>query len=128
MVTVLHNHLGHNKWRQGNLYFFVCWTRVDPVVIDEVTHSAQHVAECWVTEVRVRWVGHRLLADVNIAAKSDFSVEQGHEIAPAVRHELVHHLPYLGNATIHVDPATASGEEHHRMANHEHDDLPTHSH
>jgi divalent metal cation (Fe/Co/Zn/Cd) transporter len=81
-----------------------------------------------VTEVRVRWVGHRLLADVNIAVRSDFSVEQGHEIARAVRHELLHHLSYLGNATIHVDPATASGEEHHRMANHEHDDLPTHSH
>ncbi len=81
-----------------------------------------------VTEVRVRWVGHWLLTDVNIAVKPDFSVEQGHDIARAVRHELLHHLPYLGNATIHVDSATASGEQHHRMLDHQHDDLPTHSH
>jgi cation diffusion facilitator family transporter len=116
-------------WSSGKSLFSRLLDGVDPEVIDEVTHSAQHVLEVLeVTEVRVRWVGHRLLADVNIAVKSDFSVEQGHEIARAVRHELLHHLPYLGNATIHVDPATASGEEHHRMANHEHDDWPTHSH
>jgi cation diffusion facilitator family transporter len=116
-------------WASGTSLFSRLLDGVDPEVIDEVTHSAQHVPEVLdVTEVRVRWVGHRLLTDVNIAVKSDFSVEQGHEIARAVRHELLHHLPYLGNATIHVDPATASGEKHHRMADHEHDDLPTHSH
>lgn len=116
-------------WASGQSLFSRLLDGVDPEVIDEVTHSAQHVAEVLeVTEVRVRWVGHRLLADVNIAVRSDFSVEQGHEIARAVRHELLHHLPYLGNATIHVDPATASGEHHHRIGNHEHDDLQTHSH
>jgi len=72
---------------------------IQPSSRDEVTHSAQHAAEVReVTEVRVRWVGHRLLADANIAVKSDFSVEQGHEITRAMRHELLHHLPYLGNA------------------------------
>ena len=116
-------------WASGKSLFSRLLDGVDPEVIDEVTHSAQHVAEVLeVTEVRVRWVGHRLLADVNIAVTSDFSVEHGHEIARAVRHELLHHLPYLGNATIHVDPATASGEKHHRMVDHDHDDLPTHSH
>jgi cation diffusion facilitator family transporter len=116
-------------WSSGKSLFSRLLDGVDPEVIDEVTHSGKHVREVLeVTEVRVRWVGHRLLADVNIAVTSHLSVEQGHEIARAVRHELLHHLPYLGNATIHVDPATASGEEHHRMANHEHDDLPTHSH
>lgn len=116
-------------WTSGKSLFSRLLDAVDPEVIDEVTHSAQHVAEVLeVTEVRVRWVGHRLLADVNIAVKSNFSVEHGHEIARAVRHELLHHLPYLGNATIHVDPATASGEKHHRMVDHDHDDLPPHSH
>ena len=116
-------------WESGRSLFFRLLDGVDPEVIDEVTHSAQHVPEVLeVTEVRVRWIGHRLLADVNIAVKSDLSVEQGHEIAREVRHQLLHHLPYLGNATIHVDPVTASGEQHHRIGNHEHDELPTHSH
>jgi cation diffusion facilitator family transporter len=116
-------------WESGKSLFSRLLDGVDPEVIDEVKHSAQHVPDVLeVTEVRVRWVGHRLLADVNIAVKSDLSVEQGHQIAHQVQHQLLHHLPYLGNATIHVDPVTASGEQHHRIGNHEHDELPTHSH
>lgn len=116
-------------WESGKSLFSRLLDGIDPEVIDEVTHSAQHVPQVLeVTEVRVRWMGHRLLAEVNIAVKSDLSVEEGHAIAHEVRHQLVHHLPYLGNATIHVDPATASGEQHHRIGKHEHDDLPTHSH
>lgn len=116
-------------WESGKSLFTRLLDGVDPEVIDEVTHSAQHVPEVLeVTEVRVRWIGHRLLADVNIAIQSDLSVEQGHEIAREVRHQLLHHLPYLANATIHVDPATASGERHHLISDHTHDQLPTHSH
>jgi hypothetical protein len=37
-------------------------------------------------------------------------------------------LRYLSNATIHVDPLNASGEKHHRIAEHQHGDLSTHSH
>ena len=116
-------------WDSGKSLFSRLLDGVDPEVIDEVRHAAHHVAEVLeVTEVRVRWLGHRLLADVNIAIKSDLSVEQGHQIAREVRHQLLHHLPYLANATIHVDPANASGEGHHRIADHAHDKLPTHSH
>lgn len=116
-------------WDSGKSLFSRLLDGVDPDVIDEVTHSVQHVPDVLeVTEVRVRWIGHRLLADVNIAVKSDLSVEQGHAIACEVRHQLLHHLPYLGNATIHVDPAAASGEQHHLIGDHVHDDLPSHSH
>lgn len=103
---------------------------IDPEVVDEVEHAAaDHVSGVVeVTDVRVRWLGHRMLADVNIAVKSDLSVEAGHEIAREVRHQLLHHLPYLANAVIHVDPVTASGEHHHRIGEHAHDELPTHSH
>jgi cation diffusion facilitator family transporter len=116
-------------WDSGKSLFSRLLDGVDPEVMDEVTHSAQHVSGVLeVTEVRVRWIGHRLLADVNIAVNGDFTVERGHAIATDVRHQLMHHLPYLANATIHVDPVTASGEQHHRIGEHEHDDLPTHSH
>jgi len=116
-------------WDSGKSLFSRLLDGVDPEVIDEVRHAAHHVAEVLeVTEVRVRWLGHRLLADVNIAIKSDLSVERGHQIAREVRHQLLHHLPYLANATIHVDPVSASGEHHHRIVDHEHDELPSHSH
>jgi cation diffusion facilitator family transporter len=102
---------------------------VDPEVIEEIKHAANHVEGVHnITEVRVRWIGHRLLAEVNIAVRSDLTVEKGHEIAKEVRHELLHHLQYLSNATIHIDPVSASGEDHHRIDRHAHDELPIHSH
>ena len=102
---------------------------VDPEVIDEIKHSVNHTPGVRdVTEVRVRWLGHRLHAELNIAVSPELSVEEGHEIATEVRHQLLHHLRYLSNATIHVDPVNASGEKHHRITEHAHDDLPAHSH
>lgn len=116
-------------WDSGKSVFTRLLDGVDPTVLDEVQHAAQHVSGVReVTEVRVRWVGHRLVAEINIAVDSQVSVEEGHRVAQEVRHELLHHLPYLGNATIHVDPLNASGEQHHRIREHQHDELPTHSH
>ena len=51
-----------------------------------------------------------------------------HKLATEVRHQLLHHLRYVSHATIHIDPATASGEHHHRIPEHTHDDLSVHSH
>jgi len=62
-----------------------------------------------VSEVRVRWLGHWLHAELNIAVSPELSVEKGREIATEVRHQLLHHLRYLSNATIHIDPANISG-------------------
>ncbi len=116
-------------WDSGKSLFTRLLDGIDPDVVEEVRHAAHHAAGVVeVTDVRVRWLGHRLLAEVNIAVRSALSVEEGHQIAHEVRHQLLHHLPYLGNATIHVDPANASGEHHHRIADHAHDELPTHSH
>ena len=81
-----------------------------------------------VTEVRARWVGHRLLAEVNIAVDPALSVGGGHSIATEVNHQLLHHLTYLSQTTIHVDPSEGAGEDHHHIRDHVHDGLPIHSH
>lgn len=102
---------------------------VDPEIVDDIRHTVNHTPGVeGVSEVRVRWLGHRLHAELNIAVSPQLSVENGHEIAKEVRHHLLHGLKYLSNATIHVDPANASGEDHHRVTGHEHDNLPPHSH
>jgi cation diffusion facilitator family transporter len=116
-------------WNSGKSVFRRLLDGVDPEVVDEIKHAAIHVKAVQdVSEIRVRWLGHRLHAEINVAVDAQLSVAQGHEIAQEVRHRLLHHLKYLSNATIHVDPASASGEEHHRIANHAHDNLPDHSH
>jgi len=116
-------------WESGRSVFTRLLDGVDPEVIDEIKHSVNHTSGVRdVSEVRVRWLGHRLHAELNIAVSPELSIEEGHRIATEVRHQLLHHLRYLSNATIHVDPVNASGERHHRVTEHAHDDLPAHSH
>ncbi|MFQ6116650.1 MAG: cation diffusion facilitator family transporter, partial [Candidatus Bipolaricaulia bacterium] len=116
-------------WESGKAVFIRLLDGVDPEVIDEIRQAVNHTPGVRdVAEVRMRWLGHRLHAEVNIAVSPELSVEAGHEIAKEVRHKLLHHLRYLSNATIHVDPVNASGEEYHRIAEHAHGDLPPHSH
>ena len=101
----------------------------DPQVIEEIRHTAEHVPQVMeVTEVRARWLGHRLHAEVNIAVDAQMTIAVAHAVAAEVRHQLLHHLDYLSLVVIHVDPADQSGEEHHRIRDHAHDGLPVHSH
>ena len=116
-------------WQSTQAVFTRLLDGVDPAVIEEIKHAVQHTPEVQeVTQVRVRWLGHRLHAELNIAVSPHLSVAQGHAIATAVRHQLLHHLPHLANAIIHVDPLDASGEEYHRMAEHRHDEWSVHTH
>jgi divalent metal cation (Fe/Co/Zn/Cd) transporter len=69
-----------------------------------------------------------MLAEVNVAVPAGLSVEDAHAIAVEARHQLLHSLEYLSDATVHIDPDSASGQAYHRITNHQHDDLPEHSH
>jgi len=116
-------------WQSGKMVFTRLLDGVDPEIIEEIRHSASHVEGVEdVAEVRARWLGHRLRAEVNVAVNPALSVEEGHAVAREVNHRLMHELQYLDMAVVHVDPAQESGEEHHRVDAHSHDDLPTHSH
>ncbi len=116
-------------WKSGKTVFTRLLDGVDPEVVDEIKHAVNHAPGVQnVSEVRVRWLGHRLHAEVNIAVKPELSIERGHEIAKEVRHQLLHYLRYLSNATIHIDPMNVSGEKYHCISEHAHDNLPVHSH
>jgi cation diffusion facilitator family transporter len=116
-------------WQSGKAVFTRLLDGVEPEVIEEMRHAASQVPGVKdVSEVRARWLGHRLHAEVNVAVDPDLSVAEGHAIAREVNHELLHHLSYLSGAVIHVDPVQEAGEEHHRIPAHSHDGLPPHSH
>jgi cation diffusion facilitator family transporter len=102
---------------------------VDPQVIQTMEEAVQHVPGVRsVTDVRARWLGHRLYGEVNIAVRADASLAQAHAIAVESRHELLHHLPAFANIIVHIDPASLPGESNHRIINHSHGGLPVHSH
>src|ERR1700757_2649132 len=77
-------------WKSGKVIFTHLLDGVEPEVIDEIKHAAHHVPGVReVTEVRARWLGHRLHAEVNIAVGSELSAAEGHAIAKEVHHQLL---------------------------------------
>jgi cation diffusion facilitator family transporter len=117
-------------WQSGKLVFTRLLDGVDPAVIGEIRYAAASHADGVedVAEVRARWLGHRLRAEVNISVEPELSVAEGHAIAREVNHHLMHELGYLDMAVVHVDPVQEAGEVHHRVATHTHYGLPLHSH
>jgi len=102
---------------------------VEPQVLETAAHAARHVpGVSAVAEVRGRWVGHRLVLELNVVVEPALSVTEGHDIAKAVRHAIFHQVPHASGVTVHIDPATEPGEAHHRVAAHEHGGLGFHSH
>ena len=102
---------------------------IDPEVLDAVEHGAHDVPGVrHVAEVRGRWVGHRLYVELNVAVDPALSVAEGHQVAKAVRHQILHHLPHVTGVSVHVDPITEAGEQFHGVESHVHDGLPAHAH
>lgn len=116
-------------WDSGKSVLMRLLDGVDPEVVDEIEEAAAQAQGVHdVTEIRVRWIGHQLHAEVNLAVAAELSIADAHKILKNARHEIMHRLPYLSNVLIHVDPPAASGEAFHRARDHEHGDQGRHSH
>lgn len=73
--------------------------------------------------LRMRWMGHRLQAEVHIAVDPHLTTLESHRIAEEVRHELFHALPTLSEAIVHVDPWLEQPETVHKLTLH-HEPVP----
>jgi cation diffusion facilitator family transporter len=71
-------------------------------IIEEVAEAVAGVEH--VSSARARWSGHQLRADLAIDVDGTLSVEAGHDIATRVRAALLHEVPRLAEATVHVEP------------------------
>jgi cation diffusion facilitator family transporter len=116
-------------WESAKMVLVRMLDGVEPEMIDQIRAIARQVDGVTdVTELRARWLGHRLRADVNISVRPEMRVDAAHEIAKAVEHQLHHDLRFLSGAIVHVDPETDSGESKHHVGLHPPDDLHTHAH
>lgn len=87
---------------------------VEPEILEQVRQIASSVPGVRaVSEVRARWVGHRLNAEVNLAADSITTVAEAHRLSVAVHDALTSKIVFLSRAVIHVDPSEHSGESFH---------------
>ncbi len=92
---------------------------VDPAIVDRIERTVAAVdGVVAVTEVRARWMGHRLLTQVRLSVDGSLPVTGAHEIAEIAQHQLLHHVSKLSDAIIHVDPAAAGFDAHASTAHH----------
>ena len=90
-------------WQSSKAVFTRMLDGVEPHVIDEIKHAADHVpGVASVLDVKARWVGHRLVAELDIGMDGATSVSQADAVAAALEHELLDHLPALKSARIRV--------------------------
>jgi cation diffusion facilitator family transporter len=93
---------------------------VDPAIVQRISVIVGTVeGVVSVTEVRARWAGHRLLAQVRLSVDGDLSVTKAHDIAEVAHHELLHNVPNLSDAIIHVDPSGAGIDPHASTRHHQ---------
>lgn len=77
---------------------------IDPGVIEEIRHAIAHVpGVSRLVDVKARWLGHRLRAELTVAVDPGLSVAQANGIALALQNELHAHLPPLEQATVQFD-------------------------
>lgn len=73
-----------------------------------------------VSDVRARWSGHDLHADLSVSVSAGLGLSEAHRVGAAVEHELRDHVPHLGGVVVHVDPETSPGAAFHERDAHEH--------
>lgn len=96
---------------------------VDPALVDRAEQALRGVPGVReVGELRLRWIGHRLRAEVAVVVDGEVSVRRAHAVAVEAEHALLHAVPRLTAALVHADPAPAPGESdpHLVLAHHAH--------
>ncbi|TIS53730.1 MAG: cation transporter [Mesorhizobium sp.] len=92
---------------------------VEPGVIEEVRHAAEHVPGVRIANVKARWIGHQLHTDVAATVDDELTIADANGIASRLRQELHAHLPALRTINITFEPSdgviapVASAHGHH---------------
>ncbi|MER5435431.1 cation diffusion facilitator family transporter [Streptomyces sp. NPDC002588] len=90
---------------------------VDPALVDRAERALREVEGVrGVGELRLRWIGHRLRAEVAVVVDGEATVRQAHAIAVDAEHVLLHAVPRLSAALVHADPAPVPGETDPHLA------------
>jgi len=104
---------------------------VDPTLVDAAEASLRKVPGVREIErLQLRWIGHRMRAETAVSVDPNLSIGQGHEIAVAAHHQLLHDVPASStppctsalpatserNST-NNSPTTRKPRRHRRVAN-----------
>lgn len=92
------------------------WYRIMDAVDPSVTERVEKAADSFegvldTHDTAVRWVGHRLRAELHIVVDCQITTIASHRIAEGVRHAIFHEFPAMVDVTVHVDPCECDPEE-----------------
>lgn len=81
---------------------------VDPALVDEASAAVAGVPGVReVRELRIRWIGHTLRAEVDATVDDALTVGQAHDIAHHAERHLLREVRRLTAATVHTSPSEA---------------------
>jgi cation diffusion facilitator family transporter len=81
---------------------------VDPLLVDQATAAVTSVAGIsGVRDLRIRWIGHTLRAEVDVTVPANLTVTQAHDLAHHAEAHLLDQVLRLTAATVHASPAGA---------------------
>lgn len=102
-------------WQSGKAVFTRMLDGVEPEVIGDIRHAAEHVPGVrQVLDVRARWQGHRLAAELDIAVDPQVSVREADAVSTRYEREILTHVPALSLVRIRArphDPAVHGTQE-----------------
>ncbi|SOC49979.1 cation diffusion facilitator family transporter [Blastococcus aggregatus] len=92
---------------------------VEPELVDAAETSITATpGVLGIERLRLRWTGHRIRAEAAVLVDPAIGVVEGHAIAVDVHHRLLHDVPRLVDATVHVSPLDHGGQDHHAALAH----------
>ncbi len=88
---------------------------VDPADVDLAERTAAEVPGVLGTrDLRMRWIGHSLRAELAVTVDSGLTVAGAHRLAHRVEQRLQLALPRLAEAVVHTEPAIGAEAAHER--------------
>lgn len=90
-------------WQTARAVFTRMLDGVEPEILTEIEHTAEHVPGIMkVVDVKARWLGHKLRAEIDLGVDAALPVSAADKIASKFESELMAHLPALQAAHIRV--------------------------
>lgn len=92
---------------------------VDPALVTAAEEALRGVpGVLGVGRVRMRWIGHTLRAEAEVVVDPHRTVVEAHAVAVGAEHALIHAVPRLTAATVHVDHPPYGADPHAGLAHH----------
>jgi cation diffusion facilitator family transporter len=93
-------------WQSSRSIFRRMLDGIEPEILAEIEHAPMHVDGVrGVDNVRARWLGHKVHADLDVVVDRELSVADAAAITARVKAALEDHVPAFGGAVVSVTPA-----------------------